>query len=349
MIMKTIKGYKGFDKNLKCRDFQYEVGKEYQTDEVKICEKGFHFCENPIDVFKYYPPADYNGELNRFAEVEGSGNIDTDNEKTSCTNIKINAEIGINGIISSGIRFILSKVNFKDKSSKDIYYSAATNTGDYSAATNTGDSSAATNTGDRSAATNTGDSSAATNTGYSSVAANTGDYSAATNTGNRSAATNTGYSSVAANTGDRSAATNTGDRSAATNTGNSSVATNTGDRSAATNTGYSSVAANTGDRSAATNTGDSSVAANTGDYSVAANTGDYSTSGVSGKESIAVVTGKDSKAKGMIGSWIVLTERGEFDGNNYPIIGVKAFKVDGEIIKGDTFYKLIKGEAVECK
>ena len=241
MIMKTIKGYKGFDKNLKCRDFQYEVGKEYQTDEVKICEKGFHFCENPIDVFKYYPPVDDNGNLNRFAEVEGSGNIDTDNEKISCTNIKINKEISLNEIMSAGIRFILSKVNFNDK------------------------------------LTNTGDSSAATNTGRSSAATNTGDYSAATNTGNYSAATNTGRSSVATNTGN------------------------------------------------------------------------YSAAGVSGKESIAIVTGKDSKAKGTIGSWIVLTERGEFDGNNYPIIGVKAFKVDGETIKGDTFYKLVNGEAVECK
>lgn len=61
------------------------------------------------------------------------------------------------------------------------------------------------------------------------------------------------------------------------------------------------------------------------------------------------MTGKDSKAKGMFGCWIVLTERGDWNGETYPIIEVKAFKVDGEKIKTDTFYQLINGEAVEVE
>ena len=68
-----------------------------------------------------------------------------------------------------------------------------------------------------------------------------------------------------------------------------------------------------------------------------------------GKESIALAAGKDCKAKGALGCWIVLAERGEWDGNTYPIISVKAFKVDGKSIKEDTFYTLINGEAVEMK
>ena len=291
-----IKGYKGFNPDLTCRNFQYEVGKEYDTDKAVSCETGFHFCENPFDVFNYYAPSDEKG-LNRFCEVEGSGDFDkSENNKVACTHIKVNAEIGLHGLITAGIKFILDKVNWNDcKESNTGYRSAATNTGDCSAATNTGDCSAATNTGYRSAATNTGDYSAATNTG---------DYSAATNTGNYSAATNTG---------NRSAATNTGNYSAATNTGNYSAATNTGNRSAATNTGYRSAAS------------------------------------VEGKDSIAIVTGKDSKAKGALGCWIVLTEREDWNGETYPIKNVKAFKVDGKVIKVDTYYKLIDGEAVEVK
>ena len=327
--MDKIKGYKGFNKNLQCRDFQYKINGEYEEKgNIKTCSNGFHFCEEPFDVFSYYPPCSEDGE-NRYCEVEGSGNIDRDNDdsKIASSKIKIKAEIGLNGIIKSGINFILEKIDWNNNS-----------------ATNTGYQSAATNTGYRSAATNTGDRSAATNTGYRSAATNTGYRSAATNTGDRSAATNTGYRSAATNTGNQSAATNTGNQSAATNTGDWSAATNTGDQSAATNTGYQSAATNTGDRSAATNTGDQSAATNTGYQSAATNTGYRSAAIVNGEESIAIVTGYKSKAKGCIGSWLVLTERDDWDGETYPIKEVKAVKVDGCNIKKDTFYMLINGK-----
>ena len=316
-----IRGFKGFDKDLKCRGFQYEIGKDYEHEgEVKCCERGFHFCENPFDVFRYYSPCD-----SRYCEVECDGNADkaNDDSKVATSHIHISSEIGLNGLIKAGVKFILDKVNYKDtKSTNTVYQSAATKTGYRSAATNTGDYSAATNTGDHSAATNTGERSAATNTGYQSAATNTGERSAATNTGYQSAATNTGYYSAATNTGYQSAATNTGDYSAATNTGDYSAATNTGDRSAATNTGYQSAATNTGYQSAAT---------------------------VEGKESVALVTGKDSIARGALGCWIVLTERGDFDGVTFPIKEVKAFKVDGANIKENTFYRLVDGKPVEVE
>ena len=222
---KKIKGYKGFNPDLTCRGFQYETGKEYQTDKAKTCETGFHFCENPFDVWGYYPPCNEKGQLNRFCEVEGNGDIDNSHsEKIACSHIKINAEIGLQGIINAGVKFIMDKVSRSG-----------------------------------SKQSNTGDCSAATNTGY---------------------------------------------RSAATNTGDCSAATNTGDQSAAS---------------------------------------------VGGRESVAIVTGKDSMAKGAPGCWIVLTERGDWDGTTFPIKEVKAFKVDGEKIKPDTFYKLENGEAVEVK
>ncbi len=234
-----MKCYKGFDKDLKCRDFQYEIGKEYEEEKAEICDTGFHACENPLDVFGYYAPAD-----SRYCEVELDANDQkSDDSKRVGKKISIKAEIGIAGIIKAGVEYIKDQVNWDDdKKSNTGNCSAATNTGNWSAATNTGNCSAATNTGDRSAATNTGNCSAATNTGNRSAATNTGNCSAATNTGNCSAATNTGNWSAATNTGDWSAATNTGDCSAATNTGDRSAATNTGDWSAATVEGKESVA-----------------------------------------------------------------------------------------------------------
>ncbi|MDD4600755.1 MAG: hypothetical protein PHQ46_06825 [Negativicutes bacterium] len=194
-----MKGYKGYDKNLQCRNFQYGVGQEYKEETAKACEAGFHFCENPLDVFSYYPPAS-----SRYTEVEGSGDVDRDGQdsKIACTHIRIGAEIGLNGLLSAGVKFILDKVEWSTKKESNTgYKSAATNTGDQSAATNTGYESAATNTGDQSAATNTGDQSAATNTGYKSAATNTGYKSAATNTGYKSAASVEGKQSIACGLG----------------------------------------------------------------------------------------------------------------------------------------------------
>ena len=207
--------YKGTDKDMKCRGFQFELGKEYEEAEAKLCNKGFHGCEYPLDVFAHYNPA---GSRFFVADLDGvtdeRESVDT---KRVGTKIKLRAEIGIAGIVKAAVEHIKEKAESSKNQTGD--YSAATNTGDYSTSTNTGNWSAATNTGNRSAATNTGDYSAATNTGY---------YSAATNTGYRSAATNTGDRSAATNTGDRSAATNTGYQSAATVDGKESIAIVTG-------------------------------------------------------------------------------------------------------------------------
>ena len=245
--------YKGTDKDMKCRDFQFEIGKEYEEAEAKLCEKGFHGCEYPLDVFAHYAPAD-----SRFfeADLDGVTDEESDDSKRAGTKIKLRAEIGIAGIVKAAVEYIKEKA----ESSKN-------QTGDCSAATSTGDCSAATNTGNRSAATSTGNYSAATNTGYYSAATNTGNCSAATNTGNCSAATSTGY---------------------------------------------------------------------------------YSAATVDGKESIAIVTGVDSKASGALGCWLVLTDRGGWNGDTFPIKEVRAVKVDGETIKPGVFYKLQNGEVVEA-
>ncbi|EAB8915554.1 hypothetical protein DQR92_05615 [Salmonella enterica subsp. enterica] len=188
-MTKEIVTFKGFNKELKCRDFQFEIGKTFHHDgKVEACGSGFHACECPFDVFSYYSPAD-----SRFAETISFGITDRKEDgdtKIASASITIKAELTLPQFIQRGIEWIWSKI---DKSLEQQIMcgnrSAATNTGDWSAATNTGDCSAATNTGNRSAATNTGNRSAATNTG---------DWSAATNTGYRSAAEVSGSQSVAA-------------------------------------------------------------------------------------------------------------------------------------------------------
>ncbi|EAV2556375.1 hypothetical protein EYU14_10215 [Salmonella enterica] len=309
-MTKEIVTFKGFNKDLKCRDFQFEIGKTFHHDgKVEACGSGFHACECPFDVFSYYPPAE-----SRYAETISFGVTDRKEEgdtKIASASITIKAELTLPQFIQRGIEWIWSKI---DKSLEQQIMtgcqSAATNTGYRSAATNTGYRSAATNTGDRSAATNTGDRSAATNTGDRSAATNTGCQSAATNTGYRSAATNTGYQSAATNTGYRSAATNTGYRSAATNTGYQSAATNTGYQSAATNTGYQSAAE------------------------------------VSGSQSVAASLGIEGKARASEGGAIVLCYRDK----NGELIHIRASKVGENGIMPNTWYQLNEdGEFVECE
>ncbi|ECZ2270640.1 hypothetical protein F7N35_19360 [Salmonella enterica] len=309
-MTKEIVTFKGFNKDLKCRGFQFAIGETFHHDgKVEACGSGFHACECPFDVFSYYPPAE-----SRYAETISFGITDSEeggDTKIASSSITIKDELTLPQFIQRGIEWIWSKI---DKSLEQQIMC--------------GNRSAATNTGDRSAATNTGDQSAATNTGYQSAATNTGDWSAATNTGDRSAATNTGDWSAATNTGDRSAATNTGYRSAATNTGNRSAATNTGDQSAATNTGNRSAATNTGDQSAATNTGDRSAAE------------------VSGSQSVAASLGIEGKARASEGGAIVLCYRDE-DGE---LIHIRASKVGENGIMPNTWYQLDKdGEFVECE
>ncbi|EAQ7521455.1 hypothetical protein FQO88_11430 [Salmonella enterica] len=209
-MTKEIVTFKGFNKDLTCRDFQFAIGETFHHDgKVEACGSGFHACECPFDVFSYYPPAE-----SRYAETISFGVIDREEEgdtKIASASITIKSELTLPQFIQRGIEWIWSKI---DKSLEQQIM--------------TGNRSAATNTGNRSAATNTGDQSAATNTGNRSAATNTGNRSAATNTGYQSAATNTGYQSAATNTGDQSAATNTGCQSAAEVSGSQSVAASLG-------------------------------------------------------------------------------------------------------------------------
>ena len=189
-----MKGYKGFDKDLKCRDLQYEVGKETAVDgDIELCKRGIHFCENPHNIFSYYAP----GENNRFAVVEAedvSDERNNDDSKRVCKRLTVKAEISVFEICKIAVSTFFENFGFRKK----IESADTNNAGNYGAA----------NAGYKGAA-NAGNCGAA-NAGYKG-AANAGDYGAA-NAGNCGAA-NAGNCG-AANAGDYGAA-NAGDYGAA--------------------------------------------------------------------------------------------------------------------------------------
>ncbi|MGU7182185.1 DUF7666 domain-containing protein [Salmonella enterica subsp. enterica serovar Idikan] len=164
-MTKEIVTFKGFNKDLKCRGFQFAIGETFHHDgKVEACGSGFHACECPFDVFSYYPPAE-----SRYAETISFGITDSEeggDTKIASSSITIKDELTLPQFIQRGIEWIWSKI---DKSLEQQIMC-----GSWSAATNTGYQSAATNTGYQSAATNTGDWSAAEVSGSQSVAASLG-------------------------------------------------------------------------------------------------------------------------------------------------------------------------------
>ena len=103
---KLIKAYKGFDKNLKCRGFQYEIGKEYVTDKAELCHSGFHACENPLDCYGFYAPGQ-----SRFCEVEiaDNGQRESCDTKVVGKRIKIGAELSVLGVCKAHFEYVTAR------------------------------------------------------------------------------------------------------------------------------------------------------------------------------------------------------------------------------------------------
>ena len=250
----VIKSYKGFNKNMTCRGFQYEEGKEYEEEIVEVCDHGFHVCEYPLDCLNYYYPNE-----SVYHEVEQSGEIQEHNDdtKVASTKIKIGAEISIAGLVKAAIEYTVKRV--KKDAESDEKHGASSATGDYGASSATGYKGA---------------SSA---TGYKGASSATGDYGASSATGTCGASSATGYCGA---------------------------------------------------------------------------------SSAEDKDALAVAWGYKSKAKGVIGSFLVFADweytgskdNPEYDRNNqsaWVLNGAKMVQVDGEIIKPDTWYTIENGEIAE--
>ena len=157
-----IPAYKGFDRDLKCRGFQFEIGQTYtHKGKVEACAGGFHACEHPLNVFSYYAPA-----TSRFAIVEQSGDLSrhSDDTKVASRTITIKAELDLPGLIRAAIEYTFRRARSVDPDSPASatgYQGAASATGDQGAASATGRYGAASATGYQGAASATGDQGAA--------------------------------------------------------------------------------------------------------------------------------------------------------------------------------------------
>ena len=300
-MAEVIKSYKGFNKDMTCRGFQYEEGKEYEEETADVCHSGFHACEHPLDCLGYYSPNE-----SVYHEVEQSGEFDRgeDDSKVASTKIKVGVRLDVAGLVKAAIDFTMSRVKKEARSDEDCGASSAT--------------------------------------GYCGASSATGDYGASSATGDY------GASSATGNCGASSA---TGYKGASSATGYKGASSATGDCGASSATGYKGASSATGDYGASSATGNCGASSATG-YKGASSAND--------SESVAVAWGYKGKAMGVIGSHIVLAEWkyiGSKEDDRYDraeqeaweFVGAKMFRVDGEKVKPDTWYRLENGELVEVE
>ena len=204
-MSKVVKSYKGFNKDMTCRGFQYKEGETYTTDKAEVCKEGFHACEYPLDCLSYYSP-----NTSVYHEVEQSGVLSTHSgdSKVASTEIKIGAKLSIVGLVQAAIDFVKLKT-VKEKEA----------TGDYGASSATGDCGASSATGDYGASSATGDYGASSATGYKGASSATGSCGASSATGYKGASSATGSCGASSATGNYGASSATGSCGASSATG----------------------------------------------------------------------------------------------------------------------------------
>lgn len=322
-----MKAYKGFNKDMTCRGFQYEEGKEYQEDNAKLCESGFHACKNPIDCLAYYAPR---RSVYHEVELDDLSDEVSEDSKICGKRIKIGARLSFVELAKRAVEYV-KQLHGKASVSENMH-SVNTSAGKY--AVNTSRCNCSVNA-------SAGKYSVNTSAGYCSVNVSESSHSVNTSECNHSVNTSTDTYSVNASAGYWSVNAAVGNWSVNTSKDNWSANTSMSDCSVNTSEGNWSVNTSVGGCSANTSAGCCSV-----NVSIGVDSRNKASAG-----SISVGWGKNNVCKGDIGSYMVLVERGyNRDEKKYSQIGEPVLvKVDGEKVKADTWYKLMNGELVEIE
>ena len=352
MSKNVITSYKAFDENMQCRGFQYEVGKEYEMDgSIKCCERGFHACESPLEVFDHYDMLN-----SRFAKVEQSGMIDRKSESTKiCSSkIKISAELKLADIVKLGVEWLKdttspSKVNTTGKLNDNKgnyaqigssgYGAQIGSSGNYAKIGSSGDYAQIGSSGDGAQIGSSGDGAQIGSSGYGAQIGSSGDYAKIGSSGN--------YAQIGSS----------GDGAQIGSSGNYAQIGSSGYYAQIGSSGYGAQIGSSGNYAKIGSSGDYAQIGSSGNYAQIGSLGDGAQIGSSGdgakidstgEYSVIMCAGRNSKAKAKVGSWITLSEW-ELDGNKRIFLPkcVKTEYVDGKRIKADTWYQLKDGEFVE--
>ena len=352
MSEKVIKSYKAFDKNMRCRDLQYEVGKEYEMDgEIKCCERGFHACKSPLEVWDHYDMLN-----SRFAEVEQSGKIDKEGNSTKVcsSHIKIKTELKLADIINIGVEWLkditsTSKVkadgvlNDNGDRRKQIGSSGDSaqigSSGDYAKIGSSGYYAKIGSSGYYAKIGSSGDYAKIGSSGYYAQIGSSGDYAKIGSSG---------YYAKIGSSGDYAQIGSSVDSAQIGSSGDSAKIGSSGYSAKIGSSGYYAKIGSSGDSAQIGSSGDSAKIGSLGDSAQIGSSGDSAKIDSTGEDSVIMCAGNSSIAKAKAGSWITLSEwEWNNEKNRYVPVCVKTEYVDGENIKADTWYQLKNGKFVE--
>jgi hypothetical protein len=320
----AIKSYKGFDKNLRCRGFQYKIGGIYEMDgKIKMCNRGFHACESPFDVFDYYTMID-----SRFCEVEQDGNISKWDRGTKiCSSkIKIKAELKLADMINLGVEW-LKEITSPEKIKTSIKDNSS------------GNNAQIGSSGDGAQIGSSGNNAKIGSSGYGAQIGSSGYDARIGSSGNNAKIGSSGYGAQIGSSGYGAQIGSSGYDARIGSSGNNAKIGSSGDGAKIGSSGYDAQIGSSGDGAQIGSSGYGAKISSSG-YGAKIDS--------TGEDCVIMCAGINSVAKASKGSWVTLSEWSySEEKQRYIPICVKTEFVDGEKIKADTYYSLKGGVFVE--
>ena len=338
-----MKGYKGFNPGLICKDKQYQENTVFEEPEAKICEKGMHFCESPFDVLDYYDLIRSDGTPNEFAEVEALDEPKTDDKKKFCSRkLKIGVKLGLSGFVKACVDFVLEKT-IAETPSENV---------------DSGNSAQIGSSGDYARIGSSGNSAQIGSSGYCAQIGSSGDYARIGSSGNSAQIGSSGdYAQIGSSgdsarigsSGDSAQIGSSGDCAQIGSSGDSAQIGSSGDCAQIGSSGNSTRIGSSGNSAQIGSSGNSTRIGSSGNSTRIGSSGNYAQINCTGSDSVICCAGHGSVVKAPIGCWITLAEW-KYDGAKQRCVPVcvKTEYVDGEKIKADTPYTLKNGEFVEA-
>ena len=353
---KHIDGFKGFNADMTCLGFKFEEGKTYEEDvELKVCNRGFHFCESPFSVLSYRDMLDDECKFIPVHHVTALGRCHSDSDKTATTKIHIGAKLDFKGFIKAGIDFIYEKcikegptdnVNSGDDakigSSGDGaqigssgYLAKIGSSGYLAKIGSSGDDAKIGSSGDLAQIGSSGDGAQIGSSGYLAKIGSSGDLAQIGSSGDGAQIGSSGYLAKIGSSGYLAKIGSSGDGAQIGSSGYLAKIGSSGYLAKIGSSGYGAQIGSSGDLAKIGSSGDDAKIGSSGDLAKIES---------EGNNAVVAAIGIDSKIKAKKGSWITLAEYGE----DLKPVCVRSAQIDGKSLKEDVFYQLKGGEFVEA-